>query len=154
MKSTPRVMRTLLLLAGLVALSGCHAPLAVSIGCEQILGLRVGQTGDEVRALLGEPRLVQESNAVPWFGREPLLRGVDWSYGPSPSLVRPVLIRDELNVAFYQGRLTWVSAYRKRTYQEGTVDAFWLMKDPRKPEVPEERRKGEAFDDLFPCRSH
>lgn len=151
MTSIRGAVRTVLLMLGAGLQWGCHAPLARPINCEQVLGLRIGQTTAQVRALLGEPAIVGPGEAVFFGGLEPSLRGVVWHYGPSP--LRTAMTRDELDIAFYEDHLTWVTGYRSQAFPSGAFEAFWLMKDPRHPDQPEQRKKGEAFDELFPCRN-
>jgi hypothetical protein len=137
---------------GLTLLTGCRARLTQPITCEQMLGLRIGQTTADVRAVLGEPREIDpDDEAVPLSGRDANLRGVRWDYS-SADATNELLLRDLLRVRFYDDRLTWVSAFRKLPFERDSSPVFWLMRDPRYPDRAEERMHDDmVFTSVFPC---
>lgn len=96
-----------------IFVGGCAKRLNHPIKCQSILALRIGQSRDEVHALLGEPTFAVEQRTL-FPGSHTLSEDEMWSYGTSdiwPGSL-PIGLREEMRVAFLQGSLVGVSGYR------------------------------------------
>ena len=129
---------------------GCHRGLASRIDCQRVLQLRIGQTQDEVRTLLGEPRFAAEQR-IAWFNGSPRS---DFVFVYSGKGFEGLGTRDEMSVDFLNGQLVAATAYRMRDYvidhDKGTTA---LMLGPRDAgyKTASFHEIGPAFTTVFEC---
>lgn len=89
----------------------CGGGLKHQMDCRKVLQIRLGQSPDQVRALIGDPWFEGENKRL--SGRADPLVGYDYEfiYGDEKAPTHVVYgVRDELNVDFLQGRVVSVTA--------------------------------------------
>lgn len=158
MKGTKTLSATTLLLA----LSAClHAPLR-PFDCKDVLSLRLGQSPDEVKALLGKPQV--EESIESYWEKERVADYMMWFNDLSVS-GRAWLPdwSDVFFVEFFKNRLVKASAFRSGEFLVSYEDSLGLalgspsygQPSPRNGNRPEPARAqiGPAFDKIFQCRS-
>jgi hypothetical protein len=139
-----------LLLIPLVA--ACHRPLDHSMNCEKVLQLRLGQTPEEVRALIGEPEFAGSQGTVWRDGSA----ATDFTFIYSKTSEVYIGTRDEMNVDFLKNRLVEVSAYRMDVHWWGHGDgttALMLGSRDYGYRTPPFHTIGPAFNQVFHCPS-
>ena len=141
-----------LALATAAFVSGCTRSLDHRMDCNRVLQLRLGQTPDAVRALLGEPRSAGKGGPI-WRDGSPRS---DYVFGYSRTGAVLLGTRDEMFVSFLEGRLIEVSAYRMPVYfpdhGKGTT-ALVLGSRDYGYRTPPFQTIGPAFKDVFQCGS-
>ena len=142
---------------GLVlAFSACsHTPMR-PFDCEAVLGLRLGQSPDEVRTLIGKPHL--EEAGETWYGSE---RVADYRMLFEDLTERAWLpgTVDLLHIEFLKNRLVRVGAYRSGFRSDPLALALGspsyglrsLGGDGRVEPIQAEI--GPAFREVFQCRA-
>ena len=129
----------------------CSRGLDRPIDCNRVLQLRLGQTPDEVRALLGEPRFAARHGTV-WRDGSPRT-DYTFNYGGAREVLSGT--RDEMHVEFLNNRLVEVSAYRMRVYvggeHDGGTNALSLGSRDYGDPTPPFHTVGPAFKDVFQC---
>jgi hypothetical protein len=146
---------SIVVLATAVMVAGCSGGVKHRMDCDNVLRLRVGQTMDEVRALIGEPRAVGSVGTV-WSESGAPRADTVFGYGSSYS-GRPVLLgtRDEMMVFFLRGHVVEVSAYRMqiRFAVKKEVGTALLLGSVDLGHGPSEPRHviGLTFKDVFQC---
>jgi hypothetical protein len=151
-------MTKLVCAAGLVlALSACsHTPMR-TFDCEAVLGLRLGQSPDEVKALIGKPYL--EEAGETWWEKE---RVADYRMlFEEPGSRRRWLEGsvDLFHIDFLRNRLVRAGAYRSGFRSHRLALALGSQsygqpspKNQGRPE-PVQAEVGPAFREAFQCRA-
>ena len=151
--STVRKALTALAFAIVPLTIACSGGIDHPMDCNKVLQLRLGQSPEEVRALIGEPRFAGQQGTS-WQDGTPRTDYV-FIYGNSQS-GNTVLVgtRDEMSVDFLKGRLVEVSAYRMRVswgeHDKGTT-ALMLGSRDYGYRTPAFHTIGPAFTQVFRC---
>lgn len=131
--------------------SGCASPALTSHKCDEVRRLRLGMTGAEVVATIGQP--VERIH-----GYNPKLEiDIDsMAYHVVAPPTARVFIRDTFRVDLHNGRVFSVSAYR--TYRPDVIlgpskAGYVLSRNPLEPDGPVTQWEGPAFQSMFHCAS-
>ncbi len=137
-------------LAIIALMPACSRGLDRRIDCNRVLQLRLGQTPDEVRALIGEPRSAGRQGTV-WRDGSPR---TDFYFSYSGTGDAFLGTRDEMHLDFLNNHLVEVSAYRMRVYvadhDKGTT-ALALGSRDHGERTPPFHEVGPAFKAVFQC---
>ena len=152
-------------IAFLLLLSSCsHTPLR-PFDCENVLSLRLGQSPDEVRALLGKPN-DEDAGQTFWQSEAgvPEVQVSDYNMYFNDFGTKGWLgSSDAFWIKFYKNKLVYVTAFRADelfvSYGNSVALALgspsYGQPSPRNNNRPEPVRAeiGPAFDKIFPCPS-
>ncbi len=159
-KLNVRMSHVAALLGVTVTLAACaHVPLR-TFDCEGVLGLRLGQSREEVKALLGEP-LTESGYSHWWDETVPVVDYVMWFTDFDTEHWVPSS-RDYFWVEFFRNRVVKATAYRAdATFLEygdrkglvlGSLSYGQPTISTNSPPIPATAWVGPAFDAIFQCR--